>query len=166
VLHDDGGRLVKLLHQFPTGVEIDEVVEAQFLALQLASAGDAEACAIGVKRGALVRIFAGNGAIAASGKLMRRVAGSAVESKTAGASGAGASLIWSRVLAMAVSYAAVSAKGLPRQPPARGAAQTAVGAFHFFNESRVIRHASHDGTSSSFWPPSAPSTGRQCQYFR
>jgi hypothetical protein len=54
VLDDDYGRLVELLGQFPAGVEIDEVVEAQFLALKLGCAGDAEAGAVGVEGGALV----------------------------------------------------------------------------------------------------------------
>ena len=58
VLHDDRGGLVELLHELPAGVQIDDVVEAEFLALQLARPGDAQAGAIGIKRGALVRIFA------------------------------------------------------------------------------------------------------------
>ena len=53
----DGG-LVELLRQFPAGVEVDEVVEAEFLALELRCAGDAEAGAVAVESGALVRIFA------------------------------------------------------------------------------------------------------------
>jgi hypothetical protein len=35
VLDDDDGGLVELLGQLPAGVEIDEVVEAEFLALEL-----------------------------------------------------------------------------------------------------------------------------------
>ena len=58
VLDDDDGGFVKLLRQLPAGVEIDEVVEAEFLALELGCAGDAEAGAVGVERGALVGVFA------------------------------------------------------------------------------------------------------------
>ena len=49
---------VKFLHQVPAGVEIDEVVVAEFLAVELRCAGNAAAAAIGVERGALVGIFA------------------------------------------------------------------------------------------------------------
>ena len=49
---------MELLRQLPAGVQIDEVVEAEFLALELGGAGDAQARAVGVKRGALVGIFA------------------------------------------------------------------------------------------------------------
>ena len=58
MLDDDDGGLRKLLGQLPAGVEIDEVVEAEFLALELGCAGDAEAGAIRVKSGALVGVFA------------------------------------------------------------------------------------------------------------
>jgi hypothetical protein len=102
VLDDDDGGLVELLRQLPAGVQIDEVVEAEFLALQLASAGDAQAGAVGIERGALVGVFA-VAQDCASGKLMRRVVGRLVASRTADAEGAGASAIWSSVLAMAVS---------------------------------------------------------------
>jgi hypothetical protein len=42
VLDDDDGGLVELLRQLPAGVQIDEVVEAELLALELVSAGDAQ----------------------------------------------------------------------------------------------------------------------------
>ena len=58
VLDDDDGGLFKLLRQFPAGVEIDQVIEAELLALKLRCAGNAAARAVGVKRGALVRVFA------------------------------------------------------------------------------------------------------------
>jgi hypothetical protein len=58
VLDDDDGGRVELGGQLPAGVQIDDVVEAEFLALQLARAGDAQARAVGVERGALVRVFA------------------------------------------------------------------------------------------------------------
>ena len=44
--------------QLPAGVQIDEVVEAEFLALELACAGDAQTGAVGIERGALVGVFA------------------------------------------------------------------------------------------------------------
>ena len=52
------GSHLELLRQLPAGVEIDEVVEAQFLALELCCAGNAQAGAVGIECGALVRIFA------------------------------------------------------------------------------------------------------------
>ena len=58
VLDDDDRGLVELLRQFPAGVEIDEVVEAEFLALQLRRAGDAKARAVRVEGRALMRVFA------------------------------------------------------------------------------------------------------------
>ena len=58
VLDDDDGRLVEFLRELPAGVEIDEVVEAELLALKLSCAGDAQAGAVGVERGALVGVFA------------------------------------------------------------------------------------------------------------
>jgi hypothetical protein len=48
----------KLLRQLPTGVQIDDIVEAQLLALELASPGNAQTGAVGIKRGALVGILA------------------------------------------------------------------------------------------------------------
>ena len=42
VLDDDRRGLGKLLHQLPARVQIDEVVVAEFLALQLRCAGNAE----------------------------------------------------------------------------------------------------------------------------
>ena len=58
VLDDDDGGLVELLREFPAGVEVDEVVVAELFALELRCAGDAEAGAVGVERGALVGILA------------------------------------------------------------------------------------------------------------
>ena len=54
----DGRRRRELLHQLPAGVEIDQVVVAELFALQLCGAGNAEAGAVGVERGALVGVFA------------------------------------------------------------------------------------------------------------
>ena len=58
VLDDDDGRLVKFLREFPAGVEVDEVVEAELFALKLRCTGDAEAGTVGVERGTLVGVFA------------------------------------------------------------------------------------------------------------
>jgi hypothetical protein len=58
VLDDDDGRFPKLLRQLPAGIQVDEVIETQLLALQLRCAGNAPAGAVGVERGALVRILA------------------------------------------------------------------------------------------------------------
>jgi hypothetical protein len=49
---------VELGGERPAGVEIDEVVVAELLALQLVGVGDAEWCAVGVERGGLVGVFA------------------------------------------------------------------------------------------------------------
>ena len=57
VFDDDDGGLVKLLGQFPAGVEINEVVEAQLFALKLGCTGDTQAGAVRIKSGALVRVF-------------------------------------------------------------------------------------------------------------
>ena len=102
MLDDDDSGLVELLSQLPAGVQIDEVVEAELLALELASAGDAEARAVGVERGALVGILAVAQRLGQR-RLMRRVAGRLAASNSAAASGAGASAIRSSVLAMAAS---------------------------------------------------------------
>ena len=58
VLDDDDGRLVKFLRELPARVQIDEIVEAEFLALKLSCTGDAQAGAVGVERGALMGVFA------------------------------------------------------------------------------------------------------------
>ena len=49
--------LVEFLREFPAGIEVDEVVEAEFFALQLGCTCDAEAGAVAVERGALVGIL-------------------------------------------------------------------------------------------------------------
>ncbi len=48
----------ELLDELPAGVEVDEVVVAELLALKLAGGGDAGRRSVGVERGLLVRIFA------------------------------------------------------------------------------------------------------------
>ncbi len=58
VFDDDCGGLVELLCQFPTCVEVDEVVKAQFLTLELGRACDAQARAVGVESSTLMRVFA------------------------------------------------------------------------------------------------------------
>ena len=58
VLDDDDGGIVEFLREFPAGVEIDEVVVAEFFALELGGSGDAEAGAVSVESGALVGVFA------------------------------------------------------------------------------------------------------------
>ena len=58
VFDDDDGGFLKLLRQLPACVQIDEVVKAELLALQLRCACDAAAGAVGIKRGALMRVFA------------------------------------------------------------------------------------------------------------
>ena len=58
VFDDDDGRGVELLREFPAGIEVDEVVVAEFLALQLAGTCDAKAGGVGVERGTLMRVFA------------------------------------------------------------------------------------------------------------
>ena len=58
VLDDGDGGLLKLFGEGPAGVEIDEVVVAEFFALELGGPGDAEAGAVGVEGGALVGVFA------------------------------------------------------------------------------------------------------------
>ena len=56
---DDGHcRLLKLLHQLPGGVQIDQVVVAKFLALKLLCPRDPGARAVSIERRALVRVFA------------------------------------------------------------------------------------------------------------
>ncbi len=95
---------VELLGQLPAGVEIDEVIEAEFLALELGRSGDAEARAISIERGALVRVFA----------VAERLGERKIDAQGGGQlgcgrrlrqswPGGGASAIWSSVLAMAVS---------------------------------------------------------------
>ncbi len=49
---------VELACELPAGVEIDEVVVGELLALQLPGARDAGARAVGVERRLLVRVFA------------------------------------------------------------------------------------------------------------
>ena len=60
MLHDDAGRRFELAHAFQRGVCIGDVVEAQFLALQLARGSHAHATrdGVGVERGRLVRVLA------------------------------------------------------------------------------------------------------------
>ena len=58
VLDDGDGGFGKFFGEGPAGVEIDEVVVAELFALELARIGDAEAGAVGVEGGALVRVFA------------------------------------------------------------------------------------------------------------
>ena len=49
---------VEFADQLPAGVEIDDVVVAEFFALKLLGGGDAFAAAVGVEGGALVGVFA------------------------------------------------------------------------------------------------------------
>ena len=58
VLDDGDHGLVEFLTEGPAGVEVDEVVVAELLALELLGGGDAGAGAVDVKRSALVGIFA------------------------------------------------------------------------------------------------------------
>ena len=48
VLDDDHSRFIELLGQLPAGVEIDKVVKAKLLALELAGSGNAEGGAVGI----------------------------------------------------------------------------------------------------------------------
>ena len=57
VLDDGDHRLIELAGKLPTGVQVDQIVVAELLALKLLSGGDAETRAVGVERGALVWIF-------------------------------------------------------------------------------------------------------------
>ena len=96
---DDGAACVELADQLPAGVEVDEVVVAEFFALELVGGGDALAAAVGVEGGALVGVFA-----VAEG-LGERVddaegLGELRRAKMAGPEG---SAIASRVVAMAAS---------------------------------------------------------------
>ena len=145
VLDDDHRRLVELLRQLPAGVQIDEVVEAQFLALQLRGAGDAQAGAVGIERGALVGIFA------VAQRLRQRQVdaqrrGQARRIRRGGRIGRG------RVgnLVQRVGDGRVvgrgERKGLLGQPPAGFAAQRAVVAlFSSSMRAGIIGHAGHDG---------------------
>ena len=63
VLDDDHCRVIscapgKLLRQLPAGVQIDKVVETEFLALELFCSCYAEAGPVGVESSALMRVFA------------------------------------------------------------------------------------------------------------
>ncbi len=106
------GGLFKFLNQLPAGVEIDQVVVAELLAVQLAGPGDAGSGTVGVERGALMRIFA---VAQRHGLRHRRRAalrgmGRRRRMNCAGASAGSELAMVSRVLAMAESYAAVMAK--------------------------------------------------------
>ena len=50
--------LVEFGDQLPAGVEVDDVVVAEFFALELDGGGYALAAAVGVEGGALVGVFA------------------------------------------------------------------------------------------------------------
>ena len=58
MLDDDDGGFVKLADQLPAGVEVDEIVVAEFFASKLEGGGYAFAGAVGVESGALVRVLA------------------------------------------------------------------------------------------------------------
>ena len=59
MLDDDRRRLVELVHRAPGGVEVDDVVERQFLPLELAGPGrrPGDVGDVGVQRAPLVRVF-------------------------------------------------------------------------------------------------------------
>ncbi len=57
VLDDGNRRLIKLLHQLPGGIQIDQVVVAKFFALELLGAGHPGARAVSIERRILVRVF-------------------------------------------------------------------------------------------------------------
>ena len=58
VLDDGDGRFVEFFNEGPAGIEVDEIVVAEFFALELAGVGYAQAGAVGVKGGALVGVLA------------------------------------------------------------------------------------------------------------
>ena len=144
VLHDDRCWLVKLLRQLPAGVQIDEVVEAEFLALELASPGDSLPRSVGVKRGALMGIFS-----IAQGLRQRHV-------DTQGGRQARSIQLRGRIRDWCFSnpiqrigdggvVGRGRGEGLPRQPPASLPAQAAAFGLQLFDESRIIGDAGHDG---------------------
>ncbi len=57
MLDDGDDRLLEFLRQIPGGLEVDDVVVGEFLALQLAGVGHADAGAVGVHGGFLVRVL-------------------------------------------------------------------------------------------------------------
>ena len=75
---------------------------------------------------------------------MRSVVGSAVVPGVAGASGAGASAICSRVLAIALSYADVSAKACFASRQRVSRLRQPLVRLQLFDQRRIIRHARHD----------------------
>ena len=58
VLDDRDDGLVEFLGEIPRGLQVDDVVVGKFLALELVGIGHADAGAVGVHGGFLVRIFA------------------------------------------------------------------------------------------------------------
>ena len=146
VLDDDDGGLVEFLGQLPAGVEIDEVVEAEFLALELGCAGDAEAGAVGVEGGALVGVFAvaqrlGEREVDAEGR-GKCVSVSALQA-AAGRGGFGD-------LVEGIGDGGVvgggGGEGLLGEPPAGFAAQCRRWLeFQLFDESGIVGHAGDDG---------------------
>ncbi len=137
-------RLAELLRQLPAGVEIDEIVEAKFLALELGCAGDAEAGAVGVEGGALVGVFT-----VAQGLGKRHVdaeSGGQARSVRLGRS------FWRRGLRNLIKrggncgiVSGSESEGLFGQTPAGFAIQTALVRLQFFNQGGIIGDASDDG---------------------
>ena len=140
VLDDGHHGLIEFPGQLPAGVEIDEIVEAELLALQLCCAGDAEAGAVGIERGALVGIFAvaqglGERKVDAEGRPARASASGA-----AGDSGAGASGDAFERVGDGGVVGGGEREGLPGETPAGCAAEGCRRlALQLFDQGRVVR---------------------------
>ncbi len=142
---DDGDHgFVELLGKFPTGIEIDEVVEAELLALKLGCTGNAEARAIGIEGGALMGIFAVAQRLS-EGKIDPQRGGECRFVGIGRASGRGGLGHPVKGVGDGRVIGRGGREGQPGEPPAGFTAQAAVGFLEFLNEGRVIGDAGDDG---------------------
>ena len=136
-------RLLELLRQLPTCVQVHKVVEAQFLALQLRCAGNAQPRAVRIKRRPLVRVFPVT-------QRLRQPKIDAKRSRQGRRIRSGNSIRrWSlanriqRIRNRRIVRRG-RRKSLPRQPPASLPAQTAARSPQLLSQRRVIAHPRHN----------------------
>ena len=143
VLDDDAGGRFELPHAFERGIGVRQVVEREFLALQLRGRADARALRVArdVERGLLVRVLA-VAQVEPLAELQRQQVGEVGRGRAAAAVGAhGLRQVRGdhRVVLRRVRIR------LGREPQAGGIAHAAVFALHLGEHRAVVERIDHDG---------------------
>ena len=142
VLDDGDGGLIEFLREFPAGVEVDEVVVAELLALDLESRGNAGAGAVAIEGGALM------GILAVAQRLGQRVGDAQHEGKFVAGEGGIAGSRGLDALERVGDGGIVGAgntEGTLGETPAGFAAEHAAVQIHFVGEELVVVGRGDDG---------------------